>query len=211
LLFTFKGEPVLIPADAAVLCIKQNNEIILFLFELTGSSEQDSPLLWCSCTGSNLLVFQQLQQRCRTAKHVKTSSRTMLIGFQLPCTVAVHQLTLPCCLCLPCMLCLAAQQPAAPLWYSKQQQAAAMAALPIPARELFINGRWVAPVKGKYLDVVCPANEAVIGRIPAGETAGASDMHMISPAARMRRLRSMPCAMHTPEQWSAAAGTPLVE
>jgi acyl-CoA reductase-like NAD-dependent aldehyde dehydrogenase len=59
-----------------------------------------------------------------------------------------------------------------------------MAALPIPARELFINGRWVAPVKGKYLDVVCPANEAVIGRIPAGKTAGAcADMHMIKTAA----------------------------
>lgn len=51
---------------------------------------------------------------------------------------------------------------------SRQQQAGAMAALPIPARELFINGRWVAPVRGKYLDVVCPATEAVIGRIPAG-------------------------------------------
>lgn len=43
-----------------------------------------------------------------------------------------------------------------------------MAALPIPARELFINGRWVAPVRGKYLDVISPATEAVIGRIPAG-------------------------------------------
>lgn len=41
-------------------------------------------------------------------------------------------------------------------------------ALPIPTRELFINGKWVSPVKGKYLDVVNPASEAVIGRIPAG-------------------------------------------
>lgn len=41
-------------------------------------------------------------------------------------------------------------------------------ALPIPARELFINGKWVAPVRGKYLDVINPATEAVIGRIPAG-------------------------------------------
>jgi hypothetical protein len=72
------------------------------------------------------------------------------------------------------MPCLAALQQATPCSQSKQQQAAAMAAMPIPARELFINGRWVAPVKGKYLDVVCPANEAVIGRIPAGKIAGAS-------------------------------------
>jgi len=43
-----------------------------------------------------------------------------------------------------------------------------MSALPIPQRELFINGKWVQPVRGKYLDVVNPATEAVIGRIPAG-------------------------------------------
>lgn len=41
-------------------------------------------------------------------------------------------------------------------------------ALPIPARELYINGKWVKPVRGNYLDVVNPATEAVIGRIPAG-------------------------------------------
>jgi hypothetical protein len=58
-----------------------------------------------------------------------------------------------------------------PFWHSRRLQATAMAALPIPARELFINGRWVAPVMGKYLDVVCPATEAVIGRIPAGAVA----------------------------------------
>lgn len=41
-------------------------------------------------------------------------------------------------------------------------------ALPVPARELFIDGKWVAPVRGKYLDVVNPSTETVIGRIPAG-------------------------------------------
>jgi betaine-aldehyde dehydrogenase len=40
--------------------------------------------------------------------------------------------------------------------------------LPIPQRELFINGRWVQPVRGKYLDVVSPTTESVIGRIAAG-------------------------------------------
>jgi len=43
-----------------------------------------------------------------------------------------------------------------------------MSALTIPARELFINGRWVPPARGQYLDVVSPATEEVIGRIPAG-------------------------------------------
>ncbi|KAF8072370.1 ALDH10A8 [Scenedesmus sp. PABB004] len=48
------------------------------------------------------------------------------------------------------------------------RRAAAMTALPLPARELFINGRWVAPAQGRYLDVVSPATERVIGRVPAG-------------------------------------------
>lgn len=43
-----------------------------------------------------------------------------------------------------------------------------MSALLIPQRELFINGNWVQPVRGMYLDVVNPATEGVIGRIPAG-------------------------------------------
>lgn len=37
----------------------------------------------------------------------------------------------------------------------------------LPARELFIGGRWVPPIRGSYLDVINPATEAVIGRIPA--------------------------------------------
>jgi betaine-aldehyde dehydrogenase len=46
-------------------------------------------------------------------------------------------------------------------------QATAMA-VEVPKRELFINGRWIAPARGQYLEVVCPATEEVIGRIPAG-------------------------------------------
>lgn len=34
-----------------------------------------------------------------------------------------------------------------------------MSALLIPQRELFINGNWVQPVRGMYLDVVNPATE----------------------------------------------------
>ena len=37
----------------------------------------------------------------------------------------------------------------------------------IPKRELFIDGKWVRPTQGHYLDVVNPATEAVIGRIGA--------------------------------------------
>ncbi len=36
----------------------------------------------------------------------------------------------------------------------------------LPYRELFIGGRWVKPVKGKRLDVICPFDERVIGSIP---------------------------------------------
>ncbi|GFH17573.1 aldedh domain-containing protein, partial [Haematococcus lacustris] len=42
-----------------------------------------------------------------------------------------------------------------------------MAAPQVPARELFIHGAWVPPVHGKYLDIVNPATETVIGKIPA--------------------------------------------
>jgi hypothetical protein len=35
--------------------------------------------------------------------------------------------------------------------------------------QLFINGRWVPPARGKYLDVINPATEEVFGRI-AGAT-----------------------------------------
>lgn len=37
----------------------------------------------------------------------------------------------------------------------------------IPARELFIGGEWVAPIKGKYLPVINPSTEEICGKIPA--------------------------------------------
>ena len=53
------------------------------------------------------------------------------------------------------------------LFIHQESEAAAMA-IEVPKRELFINGRWVPPARGQYLEVVCPATEGVIGRIPAG-------------------------------------------
>lgn len=37
----------------------------------------------------------------------------------------------------------------------------------VPSRQLYIGGAWVAPTRHQYLDVVCPATEAVVGKIPA--------------------------------------------
>ncbi len=41
----------------------------------------------------------------------------------------------------------------------------------VPQREMFIGGAWVRPQSGRYLDVLNPATESVIGRIPAGNEA----------------------------------------
>lgn len=46
-----------------------------------------------------------------------------------------------------------------------------MSALLIPQRELFINGNWVQPVRGMYLDVVNPATEGA--RVWGGRARGA--------------------------------------
>lgn len=39
--------------------------------------------------------------------------------------------------------------------------------IPIPHRELFINGAWVAPAKGGRYPIINPATEEQIGTIPA--------------------------------------------
>jgi betaine-aldehyde dehydrogenase len=67
-------------------------------------------------------------------------------------------------------------------------------ALPLPARELFINGGWVAPVSGCYLEVTNPATEAVIGRIPAGT---AEDVEAAVAAA---------VTAHTQGSWARSTG-----
>lgn len=56
----------------------------------------------------------------------------------------------------------------------------------VPARELFINGTWVPPASGKYLDIVNPATEEVIGRIPA---ANADDVNAAVAAANAAHKR----------------------
>lgn len=61
-----------------------------------------------------------------------------------------------------------------------------MAAPPLPARELFIDGRWVAPSTGRYLDVVNPATEEVIGRIPAAAEADVNAAVAAAAAAHKR-------------------------
>ena len=37
----------------------------------------------------------------------------------------------------------------------------------IPSRDLYVCGQWVKPVAGGTLPVICPANESIIGSIPA--------------------------------------------
>ncbi|GBF99899.1 betaine aldehyde dehydrogenase [Raphidocelis subcapitata] len=55
-----------------------------------------------------------------------------------------------------------------------------------PERELFIDGRWAAPSTGRYLDVINPATEAVIGRIPAGAAADVDAAVAAAAAAHKR-------------------------
>ncbi|KAJ8574697.1 hypothetical protein ON010_g4516 [Phytophthora cinnamomi] len=53
---------------------------------------------------------------------------------------------------------------------------------PIPTlKELFIDGKWVAPVGNKYIDVVNPANEEVIQQVAA---ASAADVDLAVQAAK---------------------------
>uniref|UniRef100_A0A7S0WPS2 Aldehyde dehydrogenase domain-containing protein n=1 Tax=Chlamydomonas leiostraca TaxID=1034604 RepID=A0A7S0WPS2_9CHLO len=41
----------------------------------------------------------------------------------------------------------------------------------LPTRQLYIGGKWVQPALGGSMDVICPATEEVIGKIPAGTAA----------------------------------------
>lgn len=68
-----------------------------------------------------------------------------------------------------------------------------MAAVPVPRRDLFINGAWV-PTPGR-LDVVNPATERVIGQIPAATSA---DVNAAVEAAS---------AAHKSGVWARMSGT----
>ena len=37
----------------------------------------------------------------------------------------------------------------------------------VPERDLYIGGKWTAPVKGKRFDVICPHDERKVGSIPS--------------------------------------------
>jgi betaine-aldehyde dehydrogenase len=37
----------------------------------------------------------------------------------------------------------------------------------VPKRQLYVNGRWVSPIKGGTMPVINPANEQEIGTIPS--------------------------------------------
>lgn len=55
----------------------------------------------------------------------------------------------------------------------------------IPTRDLFIDGDWVAPVKGERYPVINPATEGVIGSIPL---ASAEDVdRAVSAAVRVQK------------------------
>ncbi|XP_031492930.1 aminoaldehyde dehydrogenase 2, peroxisomal-like [Nymphaea colorata] len=70
-------------------------------------------------------------------------------------------------------------------------------AVAVPSRQLFINGEWKEPVKGKRLPVINPATEETIGEIPA---ATAEDIELAVDAARRALTRNRG------KDWSRASG-----
>ena len=64
----------------------------------------------------------------------------------------------------------------------------------VPQRELFIGGAWVPPAGGRYLDVVNPATESVIGRIPAADHRDVQ--HAVSAASQA----------HSTGRWANTSG-----
>ncbi|GAB2248980.1 hypothetical protein Droror1_Dr00012339 [Drosera rotundifolia] len=54
-------------------------------------------------------------------------------------------------------------------------------AIPIPSRQLFIDGEWREPIKGNRIPIINPATEEIIGDIPA---ATAEDVELAVGAAR---------------------------
>jgi hypothetical protein len=65
---------------------------------------------------------------------------------------------------------------------------------PVPSRQLYINGTWLAPVQGRCIDVINPATEQIIGSIPAGT---AEDVDKAVAAAR---------AAHSSGKWAKQSG-----
>lgn len=70
-------------------------------------------------------------------------------------------------------------------------------AIPIPSRQLFIDGEWREPVLKKRIPIVNPATEQIIGDIPA---ATAEDVELAVDAARQALSRNKG------NDWSSASG-----
>lgn len=70
-------------------------------------------------------------------------------------------------------------------------------AIPIPTRQLFIDGEWREPVKRKRIPVINPSTEEIIGDIPA---ATAEDVDIAVDAARKALARNRG------RDWASASG-----
>ncbi|KAK9197990.1 hypothetical protein WN944_013173 [Citrus x changshan-huyou] len=70
-------------------------------------------------------------------------------------------------------------------------------AIPIPSRQLFINGEWREPVLKKRIPIVNPTTEEIVGDIPA---ATAEDVELAVDAARQALSRNKG------KDWSSASG-----
>uniref|UniRef100_A0A5B6ZGL6 Putative betaine-aldehyde dehydrogenase n=1 Tax=Davidia involucrata TaxID=16924 RepID=A0A5B6ZGL6_DAVIN len=70
-------------------------------------------------------------------------------------------------------------------------------AIPIPSRQLFIDGEWREPIQKKRLPIINPATEEIIGDIPA---ATAEDVDITVDAARRALARNRG------RDWASASG-----
>ncbi len=71
-------------------------------------------------------------------------------------------------------------------------------AIPIPSRQLFIDGEWREPIKKKRIPVINPATEQIVGDIPA---ATAEDVDVAVQAARRALVRN------GGKDWATATGS----
>ncbi|KAK2996199.1 hypothetical protein RJ639_024896, partial [Escallonia herrerae] len=72
-----------------------------------------------------------------------------------------------------------------------------MMAIPIPSRQLFIDGNWREPVRKTRIPIINPATEQIIGDIPA---ATAEDVDIAVEAARKALARN------GGREWASASG-----
>ncbi|KAM7479942.1 hypothetical protein LguiA_028155 [Lonicera macranthoides] len=70
-------------------------------------------------------------------------------------------------------------------------------AIPMPCRQLFIDGEWREPVKKKRIPIINPSTEQIIGNIPA---ATAEDVDIAVEAAQRALARNKG------REWSSASG-----